>query len=51
MEKIKKFGMFQDIRRVTPDGRVYILRKRLRTSPMKIINLKTLEATVREVHR
>ena len=49
METIKCFKRFKDLRRVTPDGRIYILRKRIRPFTQKLINLKMSDAKVMEV--
>ena len=51
MEKTNQSGRIGDIRRVTPDGRVYILRKRIRPFTQKLINLKMSDAKVMEVQR
>jgi hypothetical protein len=51
MKTIKQVRRTRDIRRVTPDGRVYILRKRIRPFRQKLFNLKMSDAKMMEVQR
>jgi len=51
MEKTNQSGRIGDIRRVTPDGRVYILRRKGRPSNMETKNHNTSEAKGKEVPR
>jgi hypothetical protein len=51
METTKQLGRSREIRKVTPDGRVYILRRKGRPSTQETNNHNASEAKEKEVPR
>jgi len=49
METKKKLGTLREIRRITPDGKVYILRRKIRPSIQGTIVQGVSKAEKREV--